>query len=148
MICQQHSIQRMSSISPRPSYLITWDCQHIMRTSMKGWARLSNQQHSLPTKMNLRKQSFGRVSSVIRCILSSRRMTNFSMFGKVVLFQWHIHTTLVLDENYQPRTKSEKELFQEMQFFMYTAFEAKLKLDKENCLSTIMRTHKMLRQSM
>jgi hypothetical protein len=39
-----------------------------------------------------------------------------------------------LDENYQPKTKSEKEVFQEMQFFMYVVIEEKLKLDKGKSL--------------
>jgi hypothetical protein len=33
------------------------------------------------------------------------------------------HTQLVLDENYKPKTETEKEVFHEMQFFMYSVFE-------------------------
>jgi hypothetical protein len=44
------------------------------------------------------------------------------------------HTQLVLDENYVPRTHADKELFQEMQFFMYAVFELKLKSDKGKSL--------------
>ena len=32
-------------------------------------------------------------------------------------------TQLVLDEDYVPKTETDKELFQEMQFFMYAVFE-------------------------
>jgi hypothetical protein len=44
------------------------------------------------------------------------------------------HTQLVLDENYKPKTETEKEVFQEMQFFMYSVFEEKLKSDKGKSL--------------
>ena len=44
------------------------------------------------------------------------------------------HTQLVLDENYRPKTESEKELLQEVQFFMYAVFEEKLKSDKGKSL--------------
>jgi hypothetical protein len=44
------------------------------------------------------------------------------------------HTQLVLDENYKPKTKMEKEVFQEMEFFMYSFFEEKLKSDKGRSL--------------
>jgi hypothetical protein len=44
------------------------------------------------------------------------------------------HTQLVLDENYVPRSDADKELFQEMQFFMYALFEEKLKSDKGKSL--------------
>jgi hypothetical protein len=41
---------------------------------------------------------------------------------------------LVLDKNYKPKTETEKEVFQEMQFFMYSVFEEKLKFNKGKSL--------------
>jgi hypothetical protein len=44
------------------------------------------------------------------------------------------HTQLVLDKNYKPKTETEKEVFQEMRFFMHSVFEEKLKSDKGKSL--------------
>jgi hypothetical protein len=41
---------------------------------------------------------------------------------------------LVLDESYKPKTETEKEVFQEMQLFVYSVFEEKLKSDKGKSL--------------
>jgi hypothetical protein len=44
------------------------------------------------------------------------------------------HTKLVLDKNYKPKTETEKEVIQEMQFFMCAVFEEKLKSNKGKSL--------------
>jgi hypothetical protein len=44
------------------------------------------------------------------------------------------HTQLVFDERYKPKTETDKEVFQEMQFFMYSVFEERLKSDKGKSL--------------
>jgi hypothetical protein len=44
------------------------------------------------------------------------------------------HPQLVLDKNYKRKTETEKELFQEIQFFMYSVFEEKLKSHKGKSL--------------
>jgi hypothetical protein len=46
----------------------------------------------------------------------------------------HHHTQLVLDKNYKPKTEMEKEVFQEIQYFMYSFFEEKLKSNKVKSL--------------